>query len=42
MVNITPMHTVSAPPGEFKHEVGTKSVVGILINGQYRPKTTTY
>ena len=25
------MHTVSTPPGEYKYEVGTKSVVGILI-----------
>ena len=31
MVNITPMHTVSTPPGEYKYEVGTKSVVGNLI-----------
>ena len=30
-VNITPMHTVSTPPGEYKYEVVTKSVVGILI-----------
>ena len=36
------MHTVSTPPGEYKYEVGTKSVVGILINGRYRPKTTTF
>ena len=42
MVNITPMHTVSTPPGEYKYEVGTKSVVGNLINERYRPKTTTY
>ena len=31
MVNITPMHIVSTPPGEYKYEVGTKSVEGILI-----------
>ena len=30
-VNIRPMHTVSTPPGKYKYEVGTKSVVGILI-----------
>ena len=28
-VNITPMHTVSTPLGEYKYEVGTKSVVGM-------------
>ena len=25
------MHTVSTPPEEYKYEVGTKSVVGILF-----------
>ena len=29
------MHTVSAPPGEFKYEVGTKSVVEILKKQQH-------
>ena len=30
-VNIRPTHTVSTPPEEYKYEVGTKSVIGILI-----------
>ena len=30
-VNMRSTQTVSTPPGEYKYEVGTKSVVGILI-----------
>ena len=30
-VNMRSTQTVSTAPGEYKYEVGTKSVVGILI-----------
>ena len=48
MVNITPMHTVSTPPGEYKYEVGTKSVVGgqvvfqVTVHNSWNCKTIEY
>ena len=42
LVNIKPIHTVSETTGEYKYEVGSISVVGILILSRYSPKTTNY